>query len=95
MWHASIAYHGSRGNPTWPSPHLYQARLDKALRALRGVGDRKLGEWIDHTDKATHLRRRLSIEEAHGFVLLDVRGTPEAERLLAPVRRYLPIGYSE
>lgn len=98
MWHASIAYHGSRRTTApWgvPPPALKQARLDKATRALRGVGDPMLGEWIDHTDKATHLRRRLSVAEAVGFVLVDVRGTPDVDRLLAPVRRYLPIGYSE
>lgn len=91
MWHASIFYHGPRRGLNG----IAGARLDRAMRHLRGVGDAALGEWIEHTDRGTHLRRRLSITESAGFTVRDVRGTPEAERLLAPVRRHLPPGYQE
>lgn len=44
-----------------------------------------------------HYRRRLSaLEVLHtGLVIRDVRGTPEYDRLLEPVRQWLPAGYSE
>jgi hypothetical protein len=93
VWHASIAYHGNNGHRVYPT--LQAARYEKAVRALRGVGDPMLGQWIEHTDKATHVRRRLSMAESVGFTLRDIRGTPEAERLLDVVRRWLPIGWTE
>lgn len=65
------------------------------MRALRGAGDSSLGEWVEHTPRATHLRRRLSQQEAVGFVLRDIRGTAEAEFRLDAVRQWLPVGWSE
>lgn len=100
MWHASIASHGDNGqvqrmDSRWrPPPQLYWQRAEKVLR---GVGDASLGEWRDVGDGAVHLRRRLSaLEQAQrGLVVRDVRGTPEADELLAPVRHLLPAGYHE
>lgn len=93
VWHASIAYHG----PARGLNGIAGARLDRAMRHLRGVGDPTLGEWVEHTPRATHLRRRLSAAEvaASGCVMRDVRGTPEADLLLAPYRHRLPAGYHE
>jgi hypothetical protein len=67
-----------------------------AFLALVGVGDTTLGEWQEWTGKAYHIRRRLTDAEA-ALVgpVVDVRGTPEAERRLARVRHRLPKGYTE
>jgi hypothetical protein len=56
-----------------------------------------LGEWIERGERAWHLRRRLSTAEVavSGCVLRDIRGTPEADLLLAPLRHRLPAGYTE
>lgn len=72
-------------------------RLERARRALHGVGDAALGEWVENTPRATHLRRRLSAIEVagSGCVMRDVRDTAEADALLAPVRHLLPAGYVE
>lgn len=53
-------------------------------RALDGVGDASLGEWLDDTSAvAVHLRRRLSrAEELVVGPACDVRGTAEAHRRL-------------
>lgn len=67
-----------------------------ALEALTGVGDEKLGQWEEWSGRAFHVRRRLSpVEQAKVGDVLDIRGTPEANRRLAPVRHMLPAGYSE
>lgn len=67
-----------------------------AEKVLDGVGDATLGEWREWTGRAYHLRRRLSAtEQAVVGEVVDVRGTPEAERRLRPVRHLLPAGYSE
>ena len=56
------------------------------MRELHRVGDASLGEWVQHTERATHVRRRLSDGEVgqYGLVMRDIRNTDEAhERLLA------------
>ena len=90
MWHASIAHHGQRPRPPGPE------HLDRARRALRSVGD-PAHEWEDLGLRAVHVRRRLNPDEIArtGLTVRDVRGTPEAERLLDAVRRWLPSGYTE
>lgn len=90
MWHASIAHHGRRGIDSYD-------QLTRAVRAVQGVGDTTLGEWMEMPGHILHLRRRLSAAEVAetGMVLRDVRGTPEADRLLDPVRHRLPPGYTE
>lgn len=74
MWHASV------------SGLTHEHSLAAALVALRGVGDRALGEWRERGGgTVVHVRRRLSATEA-AFVnpLRDIRGTPEqAERIAA------------
>lgn len=88
VWHASIAPRGIV---------LAEATLRRfAFAALAGVGDATLGEYEEPLNgRAFHLRRRLSAEE-HALVgeVVDVRGTPEAERRLRPVRHLLPAGWA-
>lgn len=69
----------------------------RVYRALSGVGDDLAGEWLERSDRAVHLRRRLSAREAaqFGLVMRDIRGTPEAEVRLAPLRGILGAGYTE
>jgi hypothetical protein len=65
----------------------------RARIALEGVGDSRLGEWIEQgsTPNVVHLRRRLSVEEQSGVgPAVDVRGTDEARLRYAAVFRYLP-----
>ena len=61
------------------------------------MGDAALGQWAEVGHAAMHLRRRLSLAEVRdsGLAMLDVRGTPEAERRLQAVRHLLPAGYVE
>jgi hypothetical protein len=82
VWHASAA-------PFGVVPVRSHLR-DCALAALEGVGDASLGEWEDWTGRAFHVRRRLTDEERDGLEVVDVRGTPEAERRLRAVQRFLP-----
>jgi len=65
--------------------------------ALTGVGDANLGEWVEWTGRAFHLRRRLSAAEAPLVgPVLDIRGdTAEVERRLRPVCHLLPAGWTE
>lgn len=87
MWHASIAPKGIV---------LAEATLHRyALAALAGVGNAQLGEYEEYSGRAFHLRRRLSLaERALVGEVVDVRGTPEAERRLRPVRHLLPSGWA-
>jgi hypothetical protein len=91
VWHASLAHHGRR--PVADDADY----LTRCERALQGVGDPLLGEWLHRGARAWHLRRRLSAVEvaASGLVMRDVRGTPEVEARLAPVRHLLPPGFHE
>lgn len=82
VWHASAAPFGVIPVRS----HL----SDCARAALEGVGDIALGEWEDWTGRAFHVRRRLTEEERAGLEVVDVRGTDEAWRRLATVRRFLP-----
>jgi len=86
VWHASAA-------GPWSSRRLRKL----ALEALYGVGDAALGEWEQEGRTAFHVRRRLSVdEEAAVGPVVDVRGTPEAEARLAPLRPLLAVvGYQE
>lgn len=51
------------------------------MRELSGVGDRSLGQWLEWTGTAFHVRRRLSAEE-QSLVgpAVDCRGTGEWSR---------------
>jgi hypothetical protein len=82
VWHSSAAPLGV----TPVQSHLREC----ALAALEGVGDASLGEWEDWTGRAFHVRRRLTDAECAGLTVLDIRGTPEAHRRFAVVRRFLP-----
>src|SRR5215472_5601735 len=82
VWHASAA-------PMGVAPVVSHLR-DCAQAALEGVGDASLGEWQEWTGRAYHVRRRLTDDERGDLDVVDVRGTPEAQRRLAAVRRFLP-----
>lgn len=65
--------------------------LRLALKALNGVGDAALGEWGEEGQRAYHLRRRLSAEEAKSTGQpLDIRGTKEGELRFESVSRFIP-----
>jgi hypothetical protein len=82
VWHVSI---GGMGDTA--------ARRLTALRVLGDAGDAVLGEWWEEARIATHLRRRVTQDEAATIgPVVDVRGTPEGAHRLAAVRRYLPEG---
>jgi len=62
---------------------------------LRGVGDAALGEWDERGEMAYHVRRRLTEAEASRIgPVVDVRGTPDAQRRFERVQRYLPAGWT-
>lgn len=56
----------------------------RARQALDAVGDAHLGEWLEWSGAAFHLRRRLTAaEQRHVGPVVDIRGTPEAQRRAA------------
>ncbi len=70
MWHASIAAHRIRIPDTVLKRYAYQA--------LAKVGDAPAGQWEETTDRAVHVRRRLSCRDlsqlpAQHRTLVDVR----------------------
>jgi hypothetical protein len=85
VWHASVA-------STFLRDHQLEAR---ARALLDGVGDPALGEWVDVRPRATHIRRRLTPDEAAGLEVMDIRGTPDSVARLAVVRHLLPPGWHE
>lgn len=61
-----------------------------ALRHLAGVGDRA-HEWAEDTDRAYHVRRRLTPEEQAVIgAVLDLRGTAEGWERFERMRDQLP-----
>ncbi len=50
---------------------------------MKGIGDASLGEWVERTPKAVHIRRRMSEQEQMVIgEARDIRGSEEAaERL--------------
>ena len=86
MWHASAA---SISRIRQQSESILRSA---ALRALDGVGDAKLGEWLEWSGYAYHIRRRLTaLEAVHIGEVIDIRGTAEAERRRQVVLPFLPI----
>ena len=86
VWHASVA-----------GPGLGRTQLrNLALGALHGVGAPLLGQWDEWTGRAFHLRRRVRPEEEEIVGgMLDIRGTAAVGERLAPVRAWLPPGWTE
>ena len=85
------------GGPVWHASAqcktLREAKV-LAFRALFGVGDASLGQWIEEggANKRTyHLRRRLTADEA-ALVgpLRDIRGTQEERDRLTALLRAAP-----
>lgn len=88
VWHASTAPNGI----TLSAEFLRAAALDE----LAGVGDPELGEWHEWSGYAHHVRRRLTPAEAATVgPVRDIRGTYEATKRLAAVRRHLPAGWAQ
>jgi hypothetical protein len=72
VWHCSVA-----SKLEYP----IMRRETLAREVLEGVGDGRLGEWIEDARVAFHLRRRLTAVEACVIgPVIDVRGTPEGMR---------------
>lgn len=89
MWHASAMA------APWLTPIRATLRAE-AMEALVGAGNEALGQWEEWTGRSYHVRRRLALHEAAlTGPVLDIRGTEEARRRLAAVRRWLPPGYEE
>lgn len=82
MWHASVSCQ-IRG---YPLGRLWAVAED----ILSGVGDARLGEWRETGTLAVHLRRRLTLMEAIGIPVVDVRGTDEGWLRRAAIRPFLP-----
>jgi hypothetical protein len=87
VWHASVSHRGR-------FPVDDELRAMRAESLLKGVGDARLGQWSESSPTAFHLRRRLSVAEAEGFALRDIRLTPEARQrfdaLPVQVRQIIP-----
>lgn len=68
--------------------------LGICMGALDGVGDPKLGEWVEVGQTAMHLRRRLNeVEQVMVGPVVDVRGTPDGQFRMERARRFLPAGF--
>lgn len=81
VWHVSVS--GQRLQ--LPDSEL----LRIAYETLGNHGDASLGEWVER-GRAMHLRRRLSDHEAEAVgPVIDVRGTDEARRRVAAVRKWI------
>lgn len=83
MWHASVA----------PTRYHLTAQVTEclALGALEGVGDVALGQWVERTPRAVHVRRRLS--EAEALVTgpaIDLRQSVEARERFEAAKDSLP-----
>jgi hypothetical protein len=84
VWHAS-----GRGR----TPSISRAL---ALEALSGVGDKRLGQWVDEQGMGrgiVHVVRRLTEEEREEFSVpepYDIRGTDEEQRRIAAVLAEAP-----
>jgi hypothetical protein len=86
VWHASAAPLAG-----WQPDKHFLRRC--ALDALKGVGNSDLGQWEEWSGFAYHVRRRLTgDEQALTGDAVDVRGTPEQERIYQEMKPYLPVG---
>lgn len=70
---------------------LRSRMVEAAEEALLGVGDEARGEWREFTNRAFHLRRRLTErEESTVGPAIDIRGTDEALHRASAVLRVVP-----
>lgn len=87
VWHASVKFLPNNSNRWDRSPGTLPLLESQARRVLYGVGEASRGEWSERGGwEFFHLRRRLSTEEELLVgPVMDIRGTPEAERRRARV----------
>lgn len=82
VWHAS-----GKGRTIRESKQI-------ALDGLTGVGERRLGEWMEDPGRGVfHIQRRLSEEEREAFAVpepYDIRGTLEETQRVAAVLAEAP-----
>ena len=91
------------GGPVWHASASIGTRLvlrditiktflkNRALDALRGIGDETSGQWEEWSGVAYHIKRRLTTKEQRQVgSVVDIRDTPEAIKRHSAVRRYLP-----
>lgn len=75
VWHASACDHSPLALTIDKNPVLEKA----ARKALQGVGERSLGEWVEYNTRFVHVRRRLSVKEQKIIgEVIDIRNTQEA-----------------
>jgi hypothetical protein len=77
VWHASAAVLPGQGSLSGAALRVIARNL------LLGVGDPGLGEWEELGERAFHVRRRLTPEEARPAV--DIRRNPEARQRINAV----------
>lgn len=87
------------GGPVWhASGKGTTARESKriALAGLAGVGDAKLGQWVDEVGAGrgiVHVMRRMTDAEREAYGVpepFDIRGTPEETRRIEAVYAEAP-----
>lgn len=63
-----------------------------AAEVLEGIGDAAAGEWIEPTNRAYHVRRRLTVDEARRVPdVCDIRGTLEAAARVSALAAVRPM----
>ena len=86
-----MAVHDSRSRRPILTPSAEADLFRVADRVLAQVGDVSLGEWWEVGEIAIHVRRRLAAAEWGDKPWgMDYRGTPEGDRRLDLVRKWLP-----
>jgi hypothetical protein len=81
------------GRPVWHCSVSPKQKVKLACEVIARVGYGPV--FCEDGATAIHLRRHLTDSEMSGVEVKDVRGTPEEAARLAPVRQYLPLGWSE
>lgn len=87
MWHASVA----------PVKYTFPAAVAEQLCRveLEGVGDAQLGEWVERSRVAVHIRRRLSAEEQLLVgAVVDLRATAEGRARYDAMRGLIPAHFT-
>ena len=85
------------GRPVWHCSVSPKWRAEVAASVIRNVGQGEV--FLEDGGVAIHMRRHITDSELAQIggpgAIRDVRGTPEEEERLAPVRAYLPKDWTE